>query len=210
MSAVATLFRLQQLDTERDRLRARIKAIDGLLAGPAELRTTTAALQAAEKAVSHNVQKSGSDNPNHFYGEDVWGKIAEKYNLAETLPENLIFYGEIVGEGIQDLTYGYKKHSLFIFDIKDVTTGKYLDWYDVVRWCEHLGLQIVPELYAGQYSDELRKQFTTGKSTIDGKTIREGIVLKTITESNNPKIGRKILKSVSEEYLLRKNGTEFK
>lgn len=51
MSAVGTLFRLQQLDTERDRLRARIKAIDGLLAGPAELRTTTAALQAAEKAV---------------------------------------------------------------------------------------------------------------------------------------------------------------
>ena len=51
MSAVGTLFRLQQLDTERDRLRVRVKAIDGLLAGPVELRTTTAALQAAEKAV---------------------------------------------------------------------------------------------------------------------------------------------------------------
>jgi predicted nucleic acid-binding Zn-ribbon protein len=51
MSAVATLFRLQQFDTERDRLRARIKAIDGLLAGPAELRTTSEALQAAERAV---------------------------------------------------------------------------------------------------------------------------------------------------------------
>jgi len=159
---------------------------------------------------SHNVQKSGSDNPNHFYGEDVWGKVAKKYNLAEILPENLIFYGEIVGEGIQDLTYGCKEHSLFIFDIKDVTTGKYFNWYDVVKWCEYLGLQTVPELYAGQYSDETRKEFTTGRSVLDVKTIREGIVVKPVLESNERKIGRKILKSVSEEYLLRKNGTEFK
>ena len=159
---------------------------------------------------SHNVQKSGSDNPNHFYGEDVWGKVAKKYNLAEILPENLIFYGEIVGEGIQDLTYGCKEHSLFIFDIKDVTTGKYLDWYDVVKWCEYLGLRTVPELYVGQYSDETRKEFTTGRSVLDVKTIREGIVVKPVLEQNDRKIGRKILKSVSEEYLLRKNGTEFK
>ena len=52
MSAIATLFRLQQLDTERDRLRTRAKAIDGLLTGPAELRATLAALQAADAAAS--------------------------------------------------------------------------------------------------------------------------------------------------------------
>jgi RNA ligase (TIGR02306 family) len=159
---------------------------------------------------SHNVQKSGSDNPQHFYGEDVWGRVAKKYNLANILPNNYIFYGEIVGDGIQDLTYGFKQHTLFIFDIKDVTTGKYLDWYDVVKWCEYLGLQTVPELYAGNYSDETRKEFTTGRSVLDVKTIREGIVVKTVLEQNDRKIGRKILKSVSEEYLLRKNGTEFK
>jgi RNA ligase (TIGR02306 family) len=159
---------------------------------------------------SHNVQKSGSSNPNHFYGEDVWGKIAKKHKLAEILPNNYIFYGEIVGEGIQDLTYSLKEHTLFIFDIKDVLTGKYLNWDDVVNMCNSLGLKLVPELYRGYYSDEIRKQFTLGKSVIDGKTIREGIVLKSLIESNDRKIGRKILKSVSEEYLLRKNGTEFK
>lgn len=159
---------------------------------------------------SHNVQKSGSDNPNHFYGEDIWGKVAKKYNLANILPRNYIFYGEIAGEGIQDLTYGLKEHSLFIFDIKDVTTGKYLDWYTVTGWCDELGLDIVPSLYEGKYSEEDRKFYTIGRSVIDIKTVKEGIVVKPLVEMNDRKIGRKILKSVSEEYLLRKNGTEFK
>lgn len=159
---------------------------------------------------SHNVQKSGSDNPQHFYGEDVWGKVAKKYDLANKLPNNLIFYGEVAGEGIQDLTYSLKQHELFIFDVKDVRTGKYLNWYDVEMLCNGLGLNHVPVLYEGLYSEDLRKQYTVGKSLIDGKTIREGVVIKPVVEENDRKIGRKILKSVSEEYLLRKNGTEFK
>lgn len=159
---------------------------------------------------SHNVQKSGSDNPQHFYGEDVWGKVAKKYDLANRLPNNLIFYGEIAGEGIQDLTYSLKQHGLFIFDVKDVRTGRYLNWYDVEILCGNLKLNHVPVLYEGNYSEEIRKEYTVGKSVIDGKTIREGVVVKPLIEENDRKIGRKILKSVSEEYLLRKNGTEFK
>lgn len=159
---------------------------------------------------SHNVQKSGSDNPQHFYGEDVWGNIAKKYDLANRLPNNLIFYGEIAGEGIQDLTYSLKQHELFIFDVKDVRTGKYLNWCDVEILCGNLKLNHVPVLYEGKYSEEVRKNHTVGKSVIDGKTIREGVVVKPLIEENDRKIGRKILKSVSEEYLLRKNGTEFK
>lgn len=159
---------------------------------------------------SHNVQKSGSDNPQHFYGEDIWGNVAKKYNLAEILPEDHIFYGEIVGEGIQDLTYGFKDHRLFIFDIKNVRTEKYLDWNEVVTWCCILGLDYVPVIYEGFYDEETRKQFTVGKSVLDVKTMREGIVIKPVSERNDRKIGRKILKSVSEEYLTRKGGTEFK
>ena len=39
---------------------------------------------------------------------------------------------------------------------------------------------------------------------------REGCVVKTWPEENDITIGRKILKSVSEEYYLRKDGTEYK
>jgi hypothetical protein len=40
--------------------------------------------------------------------------------------------------------------------------------------------------------------------------LREGCVVKPLKETINPCIGRKILKSVSEDYLLRKNATEYK
>jgi len=160
---------------------------------------------------SHNVQKSGSDNPQHFYGEDVWGKVAKRYDLANKIPEGYIVYGEIAGEGIQDLTYGLKEHTLFVFDIKEVFTGKYMDWEFVKTFCWDNKLPCVPELYVGQYSEALREDFTSGKSVLDGKTVREGIVIKPLSETNDRRIGRKILKSVSTEYLTRRgNATEFK
>lgn len=44
----------------------------------------------------------------------------------------------------------------------------------------------------------------------DKKQIREGVVVKSAVEARSPHYGRKIAKSVSEAYLLRKgNVTEF-
>lgn len=50
-----------------------------------------------------------------------------------------------------------------------------------------------------------------GKGKLAGKelNIREGIVIKPCKERGNSELGRVILKSVSEGYLLRKGGTEF-
>jgi hypothetical protein len=54
------------------------------------------------------------------------------------------------------------------------------------------------------------KQYTDGKTTFDGAHIREGIVMKPTKERVEPELGRVILKSVSEAYLLRKgNITEY-
>jgi RNA ligase (TIGR02306 family) len=158
---------------------------------------------------SHNVQKGVSVNHQNFYGEDVWGAIAKRYNMAEIIPEDYIFYGEVIGKGIQDLEYGLDHHELYIFDIK--YKGNYLSWHEVQNICYTLNLKVVPELYVGQYYDGILDDYTAGKSIICPSQIREGVVIKSFTEENDPKIGRKILKSISPDYLLRKgNTTEFK
>lgn len=159
---------------------------------------------------SHNVQKGTSVNVKDYYGEDVWGRIAKEYNLKEKLPKDYIFYGEIVGEGIQDLTYGFATPRLFIFDIKNVITGEYLDWDLVEEWCYHLDLPIVPVLWMGYFEDADLGHFKSGNSTLYLKQIREGCVVKMYEEAQDKKLGRKILKCISEEYLLRKSGTEYK
>jgi len=156
---------------------------------------------------SHNVQKTFFTNKKHYYSKDVWNEMATKYNLKDKLIEDTIVYGEIYGEGIQDLTYGVKGIDLLIFDVK--WKGEYLNWNTVVEWCKLMDLKTVPVLYVGKYYDGLLEEYTSGKSIICPTQMREGVVIKALQESRDPRIGRKILKSVSPDYLLRKNGTEY-
>ena len=158
---------------------------------------------------SHNVQLTSESKNKNFYGEDVWGKIAKKYDLANNLSENTIIYGEVYGEGIQDLTYGLKGIDFAVFDIK--RDGKYLNWDDVVNYCAWYSLPHVPVIADKVlFSTESLGEWTDGKSLICDNQVREGCVIKPMIEENNPRIGRKILKSVSTDYLTRKGGTEYK
>jgi RNA ligase (TIGR02306 family) len=157
---------------------------------------------------SHNVQITNNSNRKSFYGTDIWGKVAEKYDLANIIPKDYIVYGEVYGKGIQDLTYGLNSIDFVVFDIK--YKDKYLPWPEVVSFCYDNNLPTVPHLYVGLWKDVNLDEFTNGKSKLDPSQIREGCVVKMYDESNDTRIGRKILKSVSPDYLMRKNGTEFK
>lgn len=156
---------------------------------------------------SHNIQLNFGNSNNTYYGENVYGKICEKYH-TKNIPEFYTVYGEIIGKGIQDLTYGLSGIDMYVFDVK--YKDEYLGWNDVKDFCKKMGYKTVPELYIGEYNDDILEQYTDGKSMICPTQIREGCVIKTLNEDFNPRIGRKILKSVSTIYLTRKNGTEFK
>ena len=158
---------------------------------------------------SHNVQITNHSNRKSFYSKDVWGKMAEKYNMKNIIPEGVIIYGEIYGDGIQELTYGKENGEidLIIFDVKK--DDQYLGWPDFLEFCNARHLKTVPCLYAGIYQNGVLEKCTSGNSILYGDHMREGAVIKSYDEDNDPRIGRKILKSISEEYLLTKNRTEF-
>lgn len=159
---------------------------------------------------SHNVQLRALHHKN-FYGEDVYGKIAKKYELAKIIPKDYIIYGEIYGKKIQELEYGMKDIDVVFFDVK--YKGKYLKWEEMVKFCVSLNLPIVPIFAIENYKFDMLKTYTQGNSSLAFKIckedhIREGCVIKSLEEVNHPRIGRKILKSVNPVYLLRKNRTE--
>jgi RNA ligase (TIGR02306 family) len=159
---------------------------------------------------SHQVQITAHSNRKSFYGGDVWGEMIDKYNLDKLIPENTIIYAELYGAGIQDLTYGlggYGTRDIAVFDIKQ--NGEYLDWEKVVELCNKIGLRHVPQLYIGPYYNGVVEKYTDGNSILYGGHIREGCVTKSLYEESDIQIGRKILKSISGDYLLRKNGTEY-
>ena len=156
---------------------------------------------------SHRVQKTALSGKG-FYGEDVYGEIAKRYSLADILPNGYTLYGEIYGPKIQKLVYGVKQIDVVFFDLQ--IDGKYQDYEIFLKFCNDHKLPITPTIYIGEYVPEVMKQ-TEGKSLLaydnnkDENHIREGIVIKPIKEVCDSHLGRKILKSISTEYLLTKD-----
>lgn len=157
---------------------------------------------------SHNVQLTAFKKHSGFYKGDPYGRIVEKYDIKNKLPKDTVIYGEVYGKGIQDLTYGKEEIDLVVFDV--MQDGKYLGYHAMIDFCKARSLPVVPLLYVGQYSEDVLKKCTEGKSRICPTQIREGCVVRSFNEENDMRIGRKMLKSISEEYLLRQNATEFK
>jgi RNA ligase (TIGR02306 family) len=136
----------------------------------------------------------------------------------EDNPVPVFVLGEVFGVGVQDLGYGAKTDADndIGFRVFDVYVGKppsgcYLNDKELDNACERLGLPRVPVLYRGPYWHSKVAEYTDGRETISGKGmhIREGIVVRPCVERKDPKIGRVQLKSVSGDYLTRKNGTEY-
>jgi RNA ligase (TIGR02306 family) len=147
---------------------------------------------------------------------NLYIRAAKKYKLDEILkmhPRHVTF-GEVYGKGVQDLPYdlddiGFRVFDLGFRELEYQQPGfHFRDALEVKSFCEGVGLEAVPLLYFGEFSQEVLDQHTSGKSSI-ANHMREGVVVKPQHEWQHPNLGRVILKSVSPEYLLRKGGTEF-
>jgi|SRR5271165_3184560 len=114
--------------------------------------------------------------------------IAEKYNLKDKLMKGLRIFGVI---GTDD--------TLYIDDIYDMNTGKYLDYYrdsysignenignDTPLFpvvCYGMEIDRVPEIYVGSYNKKLVNNFLS---------IYKSLIVKPMIEKETP-AGRKIL-----------------
>jgi RNA ligase (TIGR02306 family) len=164
---------------------------------------------------SHNtIRKQAKKAPEI---EDVYHEVANKYSVEKKLKElhniikkDIIIYGEVIGTGIQKgYEYGIEKgeHQLRIFDV--MIDGKYLSWGELVGFCVSHHLPIVEVVYAGPWNMELTK-FAEAVDEYNGKKyVREGVVIKPIMERRDPRVGRVILKYVSETFRLDKQNTSF-
>jgi RNA ligase (TIGR02306 family) len=142
-----------------------------------------------------------------FIDETLWHKLLKCEYMKNFLAweRDVILFGEIYGSSVQNLAYGIPVGEVGFraFDLYSVNLKKYLGYSSFKRICEQYLIPTVPELYVGKFKDIDLKTFTEGKSTL-ANHIREGVVIKPLIEDTHPKIGRKILKYISSEYLLAK------
>jgi RNA ligase (TIGR02306 family) len=143
-------------------------------------------------------------------------RAARENRIAELLlaqvellgADHAVVYGELLG--VQDLKYGCLNGRVGFrwFDL--LVDGQYVDYNIAEAALE--GLQQVPGLYYGPFSEQVMLEHTDGPTVVNGAShIREGIVMRPIRERHDVEanLGRVILKSISADYLLRSGGTEM-
>lgn len=122
--------------------------------------------------------------------------------------KQVILFGEILGDNVQSLNYGFKGHDGYrAFDL--MVDGKYLDWFTFSEICRKYKVKTVPVLSFSRYTDLHHiKKLATGKTKLSDH-MSEGVIVKPVFEKHHPKIGRLVLKYVSDEFLLAKK-SDFK
>ena len=150
------------------------------------------------------------------HGVDVTAK-----RLADELDVDRVgIYGEVYGQGVQDLHYGDSATAgvpgYAVFDIK-LGLGDRERWLgqdEMTDWLADLApsLPKVPRLYEGPYDVDVQTKLAEGAEQLSGTKahLREGLVVRPAVERRSDVTGgRAIAKFVSEAYLTRKGGTEF-
>ena len=135
-------------------------------------------------------------------------------NVDADAPLEVFLFGELYGSEVQDLDYDLSDPQFRLFDVRTSVDG-YEDWGIVQAVAEEFGLETVPVLYVGPWSEGLLSAHTDGQSSIAAHH-REGVVVRPWTERCDSGVDhesgrgprRVIFKSLSEMHLLRKGGTE--
>lgn len=154
------------------------------------------------KHISKNfvVQKIESQREDMF-----WSIIDEYPQIEEFLLDNpqYTLYGEIYGPIQKGFDYGSPDKVRFVaFDVLD-SRGKWVDCKYFLSYMNEYCIPCVPIIEKDMPFDyEKILALAEGKTLfLEANHIREGVVVRTMKEAIHPKIGRKQLKVVSQQYL---------
>lgn len=119
--------------------------------------------------------------------------------------KNIALQGELLGPGIQGNKYGLKENVICWFNVFDIDAYKYLDKEDFASFVSSLGFKTVPfigEFVLNNTVDEL-VEISKGKSLLNDKIHREGIVIRPCEEKEDRKLGRVSFKVINPDFLLK-------
>ena len=135
--------------------------------------------------------------------DSTYWKQAIHYEIESKLKaigRNIAIQGEIFGFKISGNQYGKTNQDLAVFNVFDIDKNQYMDHFEMMKFLAIMGLKNVPiisyaMLLPSSNVDELLA-YAEGVSLLDGKSRREGVVFKCISD---PSIHFKL---VSNSWLL--------
>jgi len=135
-------------------------------------------------------------------------RVAKAHDLERKLRSlnmDIVLQGELFGEGIQGNKYKMNDVDIFYFNIFDIKKHEYFDFEDFRRFIKELNLNTVPILATNvpliSNIDALVEK-SIGKSVVNPKIQREGIVMRPMKEINDLQMGRVSFKAINPKFLL--------
>ena len=153
-----------------------------------------------------------SRNQEKRQGDNLYWQMVEKYKIKENLPDGFAIQGELCGVGVQKNKLMLKEPELFVFDIFDIKSGRYIGYYKLIELCNRFGLTTVPlEGVVTELDDfdfSLGAWLKRAEGFYDGtENLREGIVVRPIEGRFSPALRSRLsFKILNNSFLLKYEG----
>ena len=154
---------------------------------------------------SRNVRQK-DETQKCYHDHNIYWDMAFKYHIEDVLKsymethpecEYVVLQGESVGS-VQGNPLKLAEDDFYAFNLIDDVRGRYGS-YEAREWLGNYGVKFVPLLGTVVLPDSMEelKTLADGKSVVNPKVLREGIVYRSVD-------GVESFKNVSREYLLKK------
>jgi RNA ligase (TIGR02306 family) len=148
-------------------------------------------------------------------GNTFW-KVARELEIEQKLRSlggNIAIQGELIGEGIQGNKYGIKGHTVRFFNVFDIDKYEYYSHEAFAYLVNSLDLLTVPFIntsFSLISSIDQLVELSKGKSVLNPKVHREGIVLRPVVETCDIAAGHALgsngrvsFKVINPDFLLK-------
>lgn len=161
----------------------------------------------------HAATRNWSINNNADKSTYVW-RLANMYNLINTLPNNYVVQGEAIGPGTGSMKYATHKPKsdidglkFYVFNVYDIEHARYLSLLEMQDFCHKYSLDIVPisqSKFVFQTPDDIEFIFKAAdntKSELNSNVKIEGFVLHPVNHNQMYLFDR--IKVISKQYELK-------
>lgn len=145
-----------------------------------------------------------SRNNELFTKDNIWWRMAEKYEIKERIPDGVCLQGEIIGPSIQKNPLKRSENELFLFNSYDIKNGAYMNLSNMWQSSAKFFLSAVPHLPPRKLNYTLAEilKEADGPSLLNPDCPREGLVFRPEKEMIDSRFGRVSFKAISNSYLL--------
>lgn len=163
-------------------------------------------------AGSHGTRRKFPENlkNNAFWYPLETESVKNLLNEVGNKHKQVILFGESYGNIQKNYSYDAKNTTNFrAFDL--LVDGKYLNYIDFCSLCEQFGVNKVPSIGTVPYAyDSVVKLVENHKtSTLSTTHPMEGCVIRPELEREDSRLGRIILKYISNSYMFDKNKSDY-